>query len=543
MDPFEPAIGLEVHAQLRTESKIFCACSARFGDPPNTRVCPVCLGLPGALPVLNARAVDAAVRAALALHCTIRTRSVFARKNYFYPDLPKGYQISQYTEPLAEGGWLEVEPGGRRVGIARVHLEEDAGKSLHHGFPDSDRRSYLDFNRSGVPLVEIVTEPALASAAEAAGFFSRLRAVLVEIGVTDGNMEEGSLRCDANVSVRRPGSAALGVKTEVKNLNSFRYLQRALEFEIARQIDALGAARPVAAGDAAVGPGGRTHRGHAHEGSGARLSLLSGAGPRRPRHRRGGDRRGAGVAAGAARRAARAPRARLRPRRLRRRRREPGRTRHGASTSRRPCAAGAPPKAAANWVLGEVRRALHELGAEDIAAVAGPVPPARLAALIALVESGRVSGPVAKDVFARMRATGRQPAEIVEADQLGRVDDEAAIAAAIREVMAAHPRAVAEYRARQDEGVRVPRGAGDEGDRGPRRPGPPHPAAARDARRGGRVSAPARAAARVAVLCLRAIRPPPSTKAPRESRRDRSVSPLQSLQSRRVRAARPLALD
>src|SRR5262252_6406166 len=193
---YEPVIGLEVHAQLLTKTKIFCGCSTRFGDPPNSNVCPVCLGLPGTLPVLNKRAVEMGIRAALALNCTVHDHSRFARKNYFYPDLPKGYQISQYELPLATGGLMAG------VRITRVHLEEDAGKSLHEGFVDSDRKTYIDFNRSGVPLIEIVTEPDLRSAAGAAEFFSRLRGLLVWLGVNDGNMEEGSLRCDANVSVR-----------------------------------------------------------------------------------------------------------------------------------------------------------------------------------------------------------------------------------------------------------------------------------------------------------------------------------------------------
>src|SRR5438309_2197531 len=234
MTQLEPVIGLEIHAQLLTASKIFCGCSAAFGAPPNTHVCPVCLGFPGALPVLNRAAVDFGIRAALALGCRINPTSIFARKNYFYPDLPKGYQISQYERPLAFGGRLDVPTaaGVSRVGITRIHMEEDAGKSLHHGFADSDRATYLDFNRSGVPLIEIVTEPDLRSAADAADCFSRLRDILVALGVNDGNMEEGSLRCDANVSVRPAGASTLGTKVEVKNVNSFRYLQKALEFEI-----------------------------------------------------------------------------------------------------------------------------------------------------------------------------------------------------------------------------------------------------------------------------------------------------------------------
>ena len=236
---YEAVIGLEVHAQLLTESKIFCGCPTRFGAPPNTNVCPVCLGLPGSLPVLNRKAVEFAARAALALNCEVFSRSVFARKNYFYPDLPKGYQISQYENPLAVEGWVEIkeeEGESQRIGIQRLHLEEDAGKSLHEGFDDSNVNTYVDFNRAGVPLVEIVSAPELGSPREAYLYLQELKAILEFLEICDCNMEEGSLRCDANVSIRPVGATELGVKTELKNMNSFRSVQRALDFEIGRQI-------------------------------------------------------------------------------------------------------------------------------------------------------------------------------------------------------------------------------------------------------------------------------------------------------------------
>ena len=441
---YEPVIGLEIHAQLLTATKIFCGCSTRFGAAPNMQVCPVCLGLPGALPVLNRRAVEFAVRAAHALGCTIHPVSIFARKNYFYPDLPKGYQISQYERPLATDGALEYDgaSGPTRVGITRIHMEEDAGKSLHEGFPDSDRSTHLDFNRSGVPLIEIVTQPDIRSAADAAEFFSRLRAILVSLGVNDGNMEEGSLRCDANVSVRPAGTAALGVKTEVKNLNSFRHVQRALEYEIERHTSVLSAGERIdqetrlwdtAAGRTVTMRGKEEAHDYRYfpepdlaplELDPAWIAGIRETLPELPDARRGRFVSQYGLPEYDARVLTQSSEL--------------------AAYFEATAAACGNAKAASNWVMGELSRRLNEDGT-DIADV--PLDAGRLAGLIRLVDSGTISGPIAKEVFEKMYGSGRSAADIVEQEGLARIDDEGAVGAAVRDVLAAHPGPVAQYRA------------------------------------------------------------------------------------------------
>ncbi len=422
---------------------MFCGCSAVFGAPPNTHVCPVCLGFPGALPVLNRAAVDFGISAALALGCRINATSIFARKNYFYPDLPKGYQISQCEQPLASAGVVEFPgaDGARRVGITRVHLEEDAGKSLHEGFADSDRKTYVDYNRSGVPLIEIVTEPDLRSAAEAAAFFSQLRSLLVWLGVNDGNMEEGSLRCDANVSVRPLGAPVLGTKAEVKNLNSFRFLQKALEFEIERQIGLLEQGGRVVQ-ETRLWDSSRNvtmsmrSKEEAHDYryfpepdlppvvvDDDRIARIRAAMPELPDARRRRFIAAHGLPEYDA--------AQL------------TQSRGMAEFFEAAVAAGAAPKAASNWMMGELARALKEAGRT---VETSPVTPADLAGLVALIEQGTISGAMAKGVFEKMFSSGRSAKAIIEAEGLAQIDDASAITGLVADVLARNADAVAQYR-------------------------------------------------------------------------------------------------
>ncbi len=443
---YEAVIGLEVHAQLRTDTKIFCGCRTSFGAPPNSQVCPVCVGLPGALPVLNTLAVDYAIKAALALGCAVQPESIFARKNYFYPDLPKGYQISQFDRPLALGGGLDIVVSGAplRVNLTRIHMEEDAGKSLHDGFLDSDTKTYLDYNRSGVPLIEIVSEPDLRTAEQAAEYFERLRDILVWIGANDGNMEEGSLRCDANVSVRPSSTAPFGTRTEVKNLNSFRYLHKAIEFEIDRQIGVLESGGRIVQETRLWDSGtNRTmsmrSKEEAHDYryfpepdlppllvDEARIARVRASMPELPEARRqrfvtvyGVPEYDAGVLTQSS---------------------------ETADYFEVVAKTSGNAKAASNWVMGELLRTLKDRGValDDIT-----LTPTALAGLIRLIDKGTISSSIAKDVFARMVDSGESADAIVAREGLAQNSDEDALLAIVRDVMAQNADAVAQYRAGQ----------------------------------------------------------------------------------------------
>ena len=447
---YEPAIGLEIHAQLLTASKIFCGCAAAFGAAPNTHLCPVCLGLPGALPVLNRAAVDLAIRASLALECTIQPTSIFARKNYFYPDLPKGYQISQYEQPLATGGVVRAKSDywapAYDIRITRVHMEEDAGKLLHEGFPDSATRSYVDLNRAGTPLIEIVTEPDFHTAdapKHAAAFFSYLREMLTALGVNDGNMEEGSLRCDANVSVRRADETRLGTKVEIKNLNSFRFLEDALVYEIDRQ------ERLLEDGDRVVQET-RLWDSVRRE----TVSMRSKEEAHDYRYFPEPD----------------LPPVIVEPDRLKRLKdglsETPAMLRNRLKSAyafsdaevvplttgklapyfEATVAAGADAKLVRNWLLGAVRAKMNEEGRGDPGWLREHVPPARLAELLTLVARNTISGSMAKDVFDKMVATGQSAGDIVKTEGLAQIDDEAQIAGLISGVLDKNADAVAQYR-------------------------------------------------------------------------------------------------
>jgi len=441
---YEPVIGLEVHVQLATATKIFCGCPTVFGAPPNTNVCPVCLGLPGALPVLSRAAVELALRGAVSLNCRVRPVSRFARKNYFYPDLPKGYQISQYDEPLAEGGYVDIVVGGavKRVGVTRVHMEDDAGKSIHEGFKDSDRYSYVDLNRSGTPLIEIVTEPDMRSSEEAFIFLTEIKQALQFVEVSTCDMEKGHLRCDANVSVRLRGAEKLGTKAEVKNLNSFRFLKQALDFEIARQVALIDSGGRVIQETRLYDPDlgetfGMRSKEDAHDYRyfpepdlvplriGAEwLAQVRASMPELPARKRARFIAELGLSEYDAEVLTA--------------------TRAEAEYFETAARVAGDAKTAANWVMGDLAAMLKTAGKEISES---PVTAENLGELVKRIGAGEISGKMAKEIFAKMFATGEPSGAIIEREGLKQISDTGALQKVVLEVLASNPKQVEQYRA------------------------------------------------------------------------------------------------
>src|SRR5580693_2186274 len=438
---YEPVIGLEVHVQLNTRTKIFCGCPTSFGAPPNTNVWSVCLGLPGALPVLNGRAVEMAIQAALATHCKVNVFSRFARKNYFYPDLPKGYQISQYDQPLAEHGWLDATVSGakKRIGITRIHLEDDAGKSIHDGFKDSERYTYVDLNRSGTPLIEIVSEPDIRSSDEAYEYLTELKQIMQYVGVSECDMEKGQLRCDANVSVRLKGAEKFGTKVEVKNLNSFRFAKMAMDYEIARQVAvAEGGGRieqesrlyNVTTGETV----GMRSKEHAHDYryfpepdliplrvSAAWLEQVRATVPELPADKRSRFIESYGLREYDAQVLTS--------------------TREISEYFEKAAKAAGDPRIAANWVTGDL---LGALKGRDI--TESPVSAEQLGELVSFIAKGEISGKMAKDIFAKMFETGESAAVIIDREGLRQISDTGALEKIVDEVIAQSPKQVEQYK-------------------------------------------------------------------------------------------------
>jgi aspartyl-tRNA(Asn)/glutamyl-tRNA(Gln) amidotransferase subunit B len=441
---YEPVIGLEVHVQLGTNTKIFCSCPNEFGAAPNTHVCPVCLGMPGALPVLNRQAVEFAIQAGLALHCGIPRKSIFARKNYFYPDLPKGYQISQYDRPLAEAGWLEVrlEDGSvKRIGVTRVHMEDDAGKNTHDGFKDSDSYSYVDLNRCGSPLIEIVSEPDMRSSEEAFQYLTELKLALQFVGVSSCDMEKGHLRCDANVSVRLRGETKLGTKAEVKNLNSFRFLRQAIDFEIARQIALIESGGKVLQETRLYNVDlGETFamrsKEEAHdyryfpepdlvplEVSEEWLERVKASMPELPavKRKRFMDEMGLSEYDAEILTA----------------------TRAASEFFEKVAGTSGEPKLAANWTIGDLNAMLKGDGKYF---EVSPVSAASLGELVGMVAKGQLTGKLAKDVLQKMYATGDSAGAIVEREGIKAISDSGELEKIIDAVIAGNQKQVEQYR-------------------------------------------------------------------------------------------------